>query len=133
MGIFSKLFGRGEERRAEPAAETPAPPEPKWPEISPEDCRKRIEAGGVVVLDVRMPQEHQGRRIRGSKLIPVQQLAMRMGELDPKASYIVHCEHGMRSTDACYLLKQSGFEDVTEMAGGLAAYAGPTDSGPTRA
>jgi rhodanese-related sulfurtransferase len=130
MGFFSRLFGGGESSKPERAPEPPPAPEPKWPEISPDECRKRIEAGGVVVLDVRMPMEHTSRRIRGSKLLPVQQLAMRMGELDPKAIYIVHCEHGMRSTDACYLLKQSGFADVSEMAGGLAAYSGPTDSGP---
>src|SRR5262249_58836267 len=113
--------------------EPPAPAAPAWKELSPEECRQRIESGDVVVLDVRMPMEHQSRRIQGSKLIPVQQLAVRMEELDKAATYVVHCEHGMRSTDACYLLTQSGFPNVFEMGGGLAMYQGPTESGPPKA
>jgi rhodanese-related sulfurtransferase len=132
MGFLKKLF-RGSDRSPAPSPPAePEPPSPKWKELSPEECRQRIEAGGLVVLDVRMPQEHQARRIRGAKLLPVQQLAMRMGELDPSATYVVHCEHGMRSTDACYLLTQSGFPNVFEMAGGLSMYTGPTESGPIR-
>lgn len=133
MGFLSKLFGGGSapEPRRDARPPEPAPaPAPAWKELTPEECRQRIDAGGVVVLDVRMPMEHQSRRIRGSRLIPVQQLAFRISELDPKAVYVVHCEHGMRSTDACYFLTQSGFENVFEMGGGLASYAGPTDSGP---
>ena|SRR5262245_51783181 len=134
MGLFSKLFGGSNAPERRPSAPEPAPePAPAWKELSPDECRQRIESGGVVVLDVRMPMEHQSRRIKGARLIPVQQLAMRMGELDKAATYVVHCEHGMRSTDACYLLTQSGFPNVFEMGGGLAMYQGPTESGPPKA
>lgn len=91
-----------------------------------------IEKGGVVVLDVRLPAEHETRRIEGSKLIPVQALRQRLGELDRGATYLVHCEHGMRSTDACAFLASAGFRNLHEMAGGLSAYAGPTVRGPVR-
>lgn len=108
----------------------PDEPAPQWPELSPAECEERIRAGGVVVLDVRTPPEHETRRIDGSKLMPVQILQMSMAQLQKDAVYIVHCEHGMRSTDACYLLKRAGFPNVYEMAGGLANYTGATVRGP---
>ncbi len=144
MGFFSKLFGGGAPKDRKPAASgsppapTPAPSEPEpemqipWKELTPDECRQRIEAGGVIVLDVRMPMEHQQRRIPGSMLLPVQSLMARIGQLDPKATYIVHCEHGMRSSDASAMLTQAGFPNVFEMAGGLAMYTGPTERGPVK-
>jgi rhodanese-related sulfurtransferase len=135
VGLFSKLFGKGDAERPKPAAAPAPPPErelPPWPEISPAECQERIRAGGVVVLDVRMPQEHEMRRIAGSKLVPVQALRQRIGELDPAATYIVHCEHGMRSADACAFLQHAGFKNLYEMAGGLSAYTGPTERGPVK-
>lgn len=141
MGFFSNLFGRKPAQQTDakaPAASAPTPqpePEPEtppWKELSPEECASRIQAGGVVVLDVRMPQEHVTRRIEGSVLIPVQQLRQRMGELDKNATYIVHCEHGMRSTDACYFLGMAGFKNLYEMSGGLSMYSGPTTRGPIK-
>lgn len=141
MGLFSKWFGRpaAPRRAPEPGpAATPEPePEPEidpaalpWRELSPSDCAERIRAGDVIVLDVRMKAEHESRRIPGSKLIPVQVLRHRLDELDRGAAYLVHCEHGMRSTDACAILYKAGFRNLFEMAGGLAMYTGPTERGP---
>lgn len=135
MGLFSKWFGGSEKQKGPtpvPAAAAPAPPpeeEIRWKELSPALCQQKIAEGGVVVLDVRMPQEHESRRIDGSKLIPVQALRQRMGELDRETTYIVHCEHGMRSADACFLLTTMGFINIYEMEGGLASYVGPTVRG----
>ena len=145
MGFFKKLFSAKPPAAASPDRAPQAPPEAEpepefsldpanlpWKELSPAESQQKIAAGEVTVLDVRMPQEHAQRRIAGARLIPVQALRQRIGELDPNATYLVHCEHGMRSTDACAILAHAGFRNLFEMAGGLASYAGPTERGPAR-
>jgi adenylyltransferase/sulfurtransferase len=77
----------------------------------------------IVLLDVREPPEFTYTALQGSTNIPLAQLAQRLGELDASAPCVVICHHGIRSARACGLLRQSGFQDVKNLAGGLAAYA----------
>lgn len=79
---------------------------------------------GIVALDVRTEPEHRSHRLAGALLIPVQELERRLGELDPDADYLVHCEHGMRSLGACELLSHYGFRRLRNLRGGLAGWAG---------
>ncbi len=41
------------------------------------------EEGTFTLLDVRQPDEYENSRIPGAKLIPLPELADRLGELDP--------------------------------------------------
>ena len=41
------------------------------------------EEGTFTLLDVRQPGEYENSRIPGAKLIPLPELADRLGELDP--------------------------------------------------
>jgi rhodanese-related sulfurtransferase len=41
------------------------------------------EEGSFTLLDVRQPGEYENSRIPGAKLIPLPELADRLGELDP--------------------------------------------------
>lgn len=72
---------------------------------------------GAILLDVRTPMEHEAGTIPGSKNIAVQELAQRLGELDPAQSYVVYCRSGGRSAAAAALLKQHGFENVVDLGG----------------
>jgi rhodanese-related sulfurtransferase len=74
------------------------------------------------ILDVRSPREHRSHRLPGAVLIPVQELQKRIDELDPDASWLVHCEHGVRSLTACTILRQAGFRRVLNLRGGLAKW-----------
>ena len=46
--------------------------------------------GRYTLLDVRQPSEYEKGRIPGAKLIPLPELANRMGELDPKKPVIAY-------------------------------------------
>jgi rhodanese-related sulfurtransferase len=46
--------------------------------------------GTYTLLDVRQPSEYEKGRIPGSKLIPLPELASRMGELDPQKPVIAY-------------------------------------------
>jgi glyoxylase-like metal-dependent hydrolase (beta-lactamase superfamily II)/rhodanese-related sulfurtransferase len=85
-----------------------------------------------VIVDVRAPSERAQKRIDGSLHIPLNHLANRIPEIPRDRPVILHCAGGYRSSIAASLLQREGFADVSELAGGIAAWetAGlPTSSG----
>ena len=94
-------------------------------DLKPEDAQQELQNDtSVRLLDVRTQPEHDSHRLPNSTLIPVQELAQRIGELDANENWMVYCEHGRRSLAACEMLQQSGFEKVTNIRGGMAYWAG---------
>lgn len=67
---------------------------------------------GAQIIDVRTPGEYQGGHIKGSKNIPLQVLAAKMGTLDKTKPVITCCASGMRSASAKSILLQNGFTQV---------------------
>lgn len=84
-----------------------------------------------VVLDVREPIETQIAPVRadGFELIamPMNQIPARIGELDPQRPVACLCHHGVRSQRVAMFLEQNGFADVTNVAGGVAAWSDERD------
>jgi hydroxyacylglutathione hydrolase len=74
------------------------------------------------LIDVRTPREHDQRSIDGSLSIPLNHLSERMPELSKNRPLLVYCAGGYRSSIAASLLQQKGFDRVTEIAGGMAAW-----------
>ena len=96
------------------------------PEIAPSALRARLDAGAELLLvDVREPFEAEIASISGARLIPLGQLEARLVELEPwrKREVVVHCRTGGRSRRACELLRSKGFEHVSNLAGGIEAWA----------
>ncbi len=71
-----------------------------------------------VVVDVREPWEYQQGHIPGAVLMPLGQLAARIGELDLEKPVAVICATGNRSQSASALLGQKGFKTVYNVVGG---------------
>ena len=82
---------------------------------------------GVVVLDVREPDEYQIARIPGTVLLPLSQLPQRVQELDPNATYYLHCKGGMRSLKALKFLQEHGFKHLKNVKGGITAWSEQID------
>ncbi len=76
----------------------------------------------TVILDVRTNAEYDYGHIEGSVLIPVDDLRGRIGELDKSKDYVVTCAVGIRAHAACRILKQNGFKNVRNLAGGFTSY-----------
>lgn len=74
-----------------------------------------------VLLDCREREEHAVARIDGARLIPMSELAARVGELTmPRdARFVVHCHHGGRSLRVVHWLRGQGFSHAQSMAGGI--------------
>jgi rhodanese-related sulfurtransferase len=80
-----------------------------------------------LVLDVREPWEHEVCNIAGSRLLPMQDIPARVKELPADTDIVVLCHHGMRSLQVAQFLKQSGLERVSNLSGGIAAWAAQVD------
>ena len=75
-----------------------------------------------LIVDVRAPAERARKRIKESIGIPLNHLSERLPELPEDRPLLVHCAGGYRSSIAASLLQHHGFRDVSELAGGLAAW-----------
>jgi adenylyltransferase/sulfurtransferase len=105
----------------------PAPMQNGIPQITPVDLKRRLDAGeDVFVLDVREPHEYQIVNI-GAPLIPLGDLPNRLGELDANREIVIHCKTGGRSQRAAEFLQKSGFKNVSNLAGGITAWATDVD------
>ena len=96
-------------------------------DMTVEELKRRLDAGeNIFVLDVREPHEYQVANI-GGHLIPLNDLPKRVGELDASREIVVHCKMGGRSAKAVDFLRQSGFANVHNLAGGINAWAERVD------
>ncbi|WP_379971207.1 rhodanese-like domain-containing protein [Ectobacillus sp. sgz5001026] len=73
-------------------------------------------------VDVRTPGEFNGNHIQGFKNIPLNQLASKSSSLKKEQEVIVICQSGMRSKQAAKLLKKQGFQNITNVTGGMSAW-----------
>ncbi|HEY9868727.1 MAG TPA: molybdopterin-synthase adenylyltransferase MoeB [Candidatus Obscuribacterales bacterium] len=98
-------------------------------EITPEDLHHRLMGEEpLLLLDVRNPEEYELCHLNGSTLIPLRELADRLGELDPARETVVYCKSGRRSKKAAELLSAHGFTNVRNLTGGILAWAARIDS-----
>lgn len=90
----------------------------------------------TLVVDVRRPAERAEVHIPGTLHIPLNHLLDRVRELPGEdRPVLIHCASGYRSAIAVSLLRQRGFRDVRDAAGGLRRYRErgyPVAAGPER-
>jgi sulfur-carrier protein adenylyltransferase/sulfurtransferase len=101
------------------------------PQISVKELKARRDAqqagtDDFFLLDVREPYEVQIAQI-GGYLIPQNDVQNRIAELDPAKEILVHCRSGARSQKIAELLKQNGFQKVSNVAGGILAWSDEID------
>lgn len=91
------------------------------------DSAGQIPADNAVLLDVRTEAEFAAGSLEGAKNIPVEDLRSRLEELDKSQPTMVFCQVGQRGYLAERILKQNGFEHVTNLRGGytLAKHLSP--------
>ena len=103
------------------------------PQISVQDLKAKQETGQkFFLLDVREPHEVPIASL-GAPLIPVGSLEQRIGEIPvgKQDEIILHCRSGARSQKAALILKNAGFTNVENLAGGILDWADKID--PTMA
>ena len=90
-------------------------------EVDTNEAQRRIAAGGVVVLDVREPDEFEQGALPGVLHIPRGHLEAQIeGRITDKSTpVIVYCAGGVRSAFAAQTLAELGYTDVVSMDGGF--------------
>ncbi len=99
------------------------------PQISVHELKRKREAREPhLLLDVREPWEHQTANL-GGHLIPLQELHLRVHELDRDLEIVVHCRSGARSQKAAEMLHKAGFHRIANLSGGIQAWSREIDPG----
>jgi rhodanese-related sulfurtransferase len=83
----------------------------------------------VTVLDVREDWEVATVALPGSRHIPMRQVPERVAELPKDKPLVVMCHHGGRSRQVTGWLRQNGFAQATNLAGGIHAWAEQIEPG----
>lgn len=101
MSFLSNLFG------------------PSVPKISATELSEKLKFGKhPLVLDVRQPHEFRQMRIAGARLIPLNELHRRMGEVPKNREIVCVCDSGSRSRSAAKILAKEGYT-VLDLSGGM--------------
>lgn len=81
---------------------------------------------GLVVLDVRTPEEYAEGHLEGATLLDFYRddFADQLAGLDPNLPYLLYCRSGNRSSQARAMMADLGFTDVADIDGGIAAWTG---------
>lgn len=96
--------------------------------ISVQDLKQKLASNGsLVIVDVREPFEYEIAHIENSKLIPLAELAARLGELDRSKEIVAICHTGTRSAQAVQFLQSAGFSRASNLKGGIGAWANEID------
>ena len=97
------------------------------PQISVKEFKARRDRGeDVFLLDVREPYEYQIAQIGGT-LIPQNDVPNRLAEIPRDREIVVQCRSGARSQRIAEFLKQSGYTQVANLAGGILAWSDEID------
>ncbi len=102
-------------------------------QIEPSQVKQMLESGGTFgIVDIRQSWEHKICHIDGSLLLPMDELPARLSELPMDRPLVIVCHHGMRSFHATMWLRQNGFPQAMNLAGGVDAWAAQIDSSMAR-
>jgi rhodanese-related sulfurtransferase len=80
-----------------------------------------------VLVDVRQDWETKLCRLENAVHIPIEEIELRTEELNPEDDIVVYCHQGVRSAAVAQYLRQFGFKNVRNLAGGLDLWARTVD------
>jgi rhodanese-related sulfurtransferase len=93
--------------------------------VNLETAREKLEAGGVVMIDIREPREHATGVAPGARLIPMSQLGQRLAEIpiDPAKPVYLICNTQNRSAAVLRALRETGgYSHVRFVDGGMSGW-----------
>ncbi|MFH1330779.1 MAG: rhodanese-like domain-containing protein [Actinomycetota bacterium] len=92
--------------------------------ISPAEAGEIVASVGLVVLDVRTPEEFGAGHLAGAVNLDfyAATFADGLAALDREAPYLLYCRTGNRSAEAREMMRSIGFLEVHEIAGGIVGW-----------
>jgi rhodanese-related sulfurtransferase len=102
-------------------------------QITPQELKARLDRRDApTLLDVREDWETKLCGLPNATHIPIEEIEVRIDELDPEEELVVYCHQGVRSAAVAEYLRQRGFKNVKNLAGGLEEWARTVDSSMRR-
>jgi len=99
-------------------------------EISVQEAHRLAKnSGAVKIIDVREPFERDICSIASAEVIPMRQIPENVPTLPRDQHLLILCHHGGRSMRVTQFLRAQGFENVTNIAGGIDAWANEIEPG----
>lgn len=97
--------------------------------ISPETLKTKLDTGEKPrLLDVREAWEYDLCSIDGSTNISMSNIEQMLNEFDLDDEIIVICHHGMRSFQVANYLEGKDYSNITNLEGGVDAWAKSVDA-----
>src|SRR5213593_2765607 len=97
-------------------------------EITPQDLKARLAGNDrPLLLDVRQDWETRLCRLENAVHIPIEEIELRVDELNADDEIVVYCHQGVRSAAVADYLRQRGFTNVKNLHGGLDYWARTVD------
>ena len=97
-------------------------------QITSQELKTRLDRNDrPFLLDVRQDWETRLCRLENAVHIPIEEIEVRTEELNPEDEIVVYCHQGVRSAAVAEYLRQLGFKNVKNLAGGLYDWARTVD------
>lgn len=90
--------------------------------MEPDEVARLLEAGKLLLIDVREPSEYAAERIPGALLYPLSTFDATTLPSDGPRQLVFHCGSGKRSLTAAERRLTAGQPTASHMRGGLAAW-----------
>jgi len=91
-------------------------------EIDAASVADLYDSGEIAVIDVREAWEYEAGHIPGAALIPLGELEERIDEVPRDVPVVLVCRSDNRSGQALSLLRRQGFDNLSNMMGGMLAW-----------
>lgn len=89
---------------------------------TPQEVARAAEAGEIVLIDVRTPQEYMFEHIEGAMLMPMAFFVPKMLPGQEGRKVVLHCGSGVRSEKMARVAIESGLDRIAHMEGGFGAW-----------
>lgn len=100
---------------------------------TPKEIADRIKRGEKFkFIDVREPLEYEIARVEQAELLPMSRFNEWIDTLKPEDETVVMCHHGIRSANICMFLVRNGFENVSNLEGGIDLWSATVDENVPR-
>jgi rhodanese-related sulfurtransferase len=91
--------------------------------VSPAEAARLIKhQKDLQLIDVRTQAEFADGHLAGARLIPVQEIAQRLAEIDKQKPVLLYCHTGLKSGKALTILQDHGYPQAKHLEGGLMAW-----------
>lgn len=97
-------------------------------QITPKQCQERLSSSNPpLLIDIREDWERDIANLDCATHIPMHEVPDRLDEIDRQRPVVVMCRSGARSQQVAVYLSQNGYSDVSNLTGGICAWAETLD------